>query len=360
MIICRRKNITFMKSRTKKYILVSIILIFLLSIFLYLYNHYKRTSLSLSHTHPVKTVNKQKVKVSIDNNPLGENIYICDSKNNRIIEVNPQKKIIWQMTGIQDPDDVQVYASNRLIINQENYSRVIEINTQTKKIVWSYGHLGVPGDTTGYLGEYVDDSFRLMNGNTLITDDVNMRSIAVNRKGQIVWQYGHTGIRSNMSGYLNAPNDSMPIPGGSILITNIGNHMAIDVNPSNNTILWQVNIPQLYPSDAVPLPNGNILSTDWVYPGKIQEITKTGQVVWTYQPQGADTLNHPSSTQLLPNGNYLIVDDHNDRVFVLNPVTKKILWQYGITGKAGIGANMLNDPSGVALATPMISPAFVK
>ena len=349
-----------MKLKTNKTIIIIIVIVIILLVSVFLYTSFKKASTKINNNKVIKTEKKIKAKVTVNTNPLGENIYICDSKNNRIIEVNPQKQIVWQMTGIEDPDDVQVYAKNRLIVNQENYSRVVEINTQTKQIVWSYGHLGVPGSTAGYLGKYVDDSFRLPNGNTLITDDVNMRSIEVNRQGQIVWQYGHTTIRSNLAGYLNAPNDSMPLPGGSILITNIGNHTAIDVSLKTQAINWIVNIPEFYPSDAVTLPNGNILSTDWVYPGKIQEITKAGQVVWTYQPQGTNTLNHPSSAQLLPNGNYLIVDDHNDRVFVLNPVTKKIVWQYGITGQAGIGKNMLNDPSGVALSTPMESPAFVK
>ena len=301
----------------------------------------------------------KKVKTTVSNNPLGTNIYICDSKNNRIIEVNPQKQIIWQMTGIKDPDDVQVYKQNRLIVNEEKYSKVIEINTQTKKIIWSYGHLGIPSVQPGYLGKYVDDSFKLPNGNVLITDAANMRIIEINKLHQIVWQYGVTGIQSNSLGFLNAPNDAMPQVNSSILITNIGNHKAIDINPNTKAIQWSVNIPESYPSDILVLPNGNLLSTDWVYPGKIQEITKNGGVIWTYQPTGVNTLNHPSSTQLLPNGNYLVVDDHNDRIFVLNPKTKQIVWQYGITGQAGIGFNMLNDPSGVALSIPMESPVFV-
>ncbi len=342
-----------------KFIFPILLIILFIGILIYVKHIQDSTHIAtkkiIVHKTPIK---KAPIKTVVAG-PLGQNIYICDSKNNRIIEVNPQKQIIWQMDNIKDPDDVQVYKPNRIIVNEEDYSKVVEINTKTNQIVWSYGHLGVPGSANGYLGQYVDDSFRIPGGNTLITDDVNMRVIAVNRLGQIVWQYGHTGIRSNAAGYLNAPNDAMPLPGGSILITNIGNHMAIDVSVKTRQILWQVNIPQSYPSDVVPLPNGNLISTDWVSPGKIQELTKQGQVVWTYQPTGINTLNHPSSTQLLPNGNYLVVDDHNDRVFVLDPKTKQILWQYGITGQAGIGANMLNDPSGVALSTPMESPAFV-
>ncbi len=340
--------------KNKKAIIIIIILLLILAIGIFFKNiHNKKVS-------PKIIKKKIKAKVAVNNGPLGQNIYICDSKNNRIIEVNPQKKIIWQMTGIQDPDDVQVYTKNRLIVNQENYSRVIEINTKTKQIVWSYGHLGTHGYTAGYLGKYLDDSFKLPNGNTLITDAGNMRVIEVNKAGQIVWQYGHTGVVSTKPGYLAAPDDAMPLPGQSVLITDVANHSAIDVSLKTQAINWIVNIPEFYPSDAVTLPNGNILSTDWVNPGKIQVITKAGKAIWTYQPQGANTLNHPSSAQLLPNGNYLIVDDHNDRVFVLNPKTKKIVWQYGITGQAGIGPNMLNDPSGVALSTPMESPAFVK
>ncbi len=347
----------------EKISIVVVIIILLSGIGIFVYHSFYKSTTSVSVSKRIvknaakKTTVKPKVNLS-SSTPLGGDIYICDSKNNRIIEVNPQKQIIWQMDGIQDPDDVQVYAKNRLIVNQEDYSRVVEINTLTKKIVWSYGHLGVPGATSGYLGEYVDDSFRLPDGNTVITDDVNMRIIAVNKAGSIVWQYGHTGVRSNAQGYLNAPNDAMPQVNGTLLITNIGNHTAIDVNEATKAIEWIVNLPQSYPSDAVVLPNGNILSTDWVSPGKVEEITRTGQVVWSYQPTGANALNHPSSTQLLPNGNYLIVDDHNDRVFVLNPKTQQILWQYGITGQSGIGQNLLNDPSGVALATPMLSPAF--
>ncbi len=350
-----------MKKFSKKTIyLILLYLIMLVIVGLIISKSYKANIYisKIKSTESIIKAQKAKQQAILASTPLGGDIYICDSKNNRIIEVNPQKQIIWQMDGIKDPDDVQVYAPNRLLVNEEDYSKVIEINTQTKSIVWQYGHLGVPGAQTGYLGKYVDDSFRLPNGNTVITDDANMRVIAVNKAGKVVWQYGHTGLPGTQAGYLDAPNDAMPLPNNSILITSIANHMAIDVNIAKKVINWQINIPQLYPSDAVPLPNGNILSTDWVYPGKVQEITQQGNVVWTYQPTGANTLNHPSSTQLLPNGNYLIVDDHNDRIFVLNPKTQQILWQYGITGVAGSGFNQLNDPSGVALAKPMESPAF--
>ena len=149
----------------RKYLVFYLLLITIPVVALILsYLYYDIPYLYAAQNLKVKAIHSNKVVDT--NNPLGGNIYICDSKNNRIIEVNPQKQIVWQMTGIEDPDDVQVYAKNRLIVNQEDYSKVVEINTTTKSIVWSYGHLGSPGSQAGYLGEYVDDSFRLPNGNT--------------------------------------------------------------------------------------------------------------------------------------------------------------------------------------------------
>ena len=46
---------------------------------------------------------------------------------------------------------------------------------------------------------------------------------------------------------------------------------------------------------------------------------------------GSARLRHPSSSNRLPNGNFLVSDDHNDRVVVINAVTDTIIWQYGIT-----------------------------
>jgi hypothetical protein len=37
----------------------------------------------------------------------------------------------------------------------------------------------------------------------------------------------------------------------------------------------------------------------------------------------------------LPNGNIIANDDLNHRVIVVDKATKKILWQYGVTGVFG-------------------------
>ena len=48
----------------------------------------------------------------------------------------------------------------------------------------------------------------------------------------------------------------------------------------------------------------------------------------------------------LPNGNIAVNDDYRHRVVVINPNTKRIVWQYGRTDLSGTGADRLRIPDG--------------
>ncbi|MBU6447656.1 hypothetical protein KGQ24_02340, partial [Patescibacteria group bacterium] len=105
--------------------------------------------------------------------------------------------------------------------------------------------------------------------------------------------------------------------------------------------------PISYPSDPQMTKAGNILVSDYSNPGKIIEISKTGNIVWEYGAAPGENLNHPSLAIELPNGNILANDDLNHRVIVIDKKTKQIVWQYGVTGKAGNGPGQLNVPDGL-------------
>ncbi|MEJ2480657.1 MAG: hypothetical protein P8Y78_10900 [Acidihalobacter sp.] len=49
----------------------------------------------------------------------------------------------------------------------------------------------------------------------------------------------------------------------------------------------------------------------------------------------------------LSNGNLLVCDDWNNRVVVIDPRTKKIVWQYGHKGVKGTSNGYLNVPDGM-------------
>ena len=92
---------------------------------------------------------------------------------------------------------------------------------------------------------------------------------------------------------------------------------------------------------------GNFLVASYTHPGKIIEISRDGKVVWDYTAAGEGGLNRPSLAIELPNGNIMANDDLNHRIIVVDKATKKILWQYGVTGQRGSAPGYLAIPDGL-------------
>nr|WP_310617971.1 aryl-sulfate sulfotransferase [Pantoea cypripedii] len=68
-------------------------------------------------------------------------------------------------------------------------SRVIEVNPQTRQIVWEYtGEKSGQAISTFY-SAYISNAQRLPNGNTLINEGQSGRLFQVTPQGQIVWEY---------------------------------------------------------------------------------------------------------------------------------------------------------------------------
>jgi hypothetical protein len=63
-------------------------------------------------------------------------------------------------------------------------------------------------------------------------------------------------------------------------------------------------------------------------------------------------LNHPSLAEQLPNGLIAANDDYRARVVIIDPRTRKIVWQYGHTGEPGTGPGHLRLPDGFDLLAP--------
>jgi hypothetical protein len=60
----------------------------------------------------------------------------------------------------------------------------------------------------------------LPNGNMLVNDDYNDRVIVIDRRTKrIVWQYGHRGVPGRAAGYLDDPDGVDMAPPDSLLIT---------------------------------------------------------------------------------------------------------------------------------------------
>ncbi len=74
----------------------------------------------------------------------------------------------------------------------KKYSRVIELDPITKKIVWEYK----ANPPEKFYSPIRGGCQRLPNGNTLITDDPKGRAFEVTKDGEIVWEF-YTPIIKN-------------------------------------------------------------------------------------------------------------------------------------------------------------------
>lgn len=76
---------------------------------------------------------------------------------------------------------------------QRDYSRVLEFEPVTLKIVWEYSPATIgyqtPGHAYRFYSGYQGSAQRLPNGNTLITEAVDGRIFEVTREREIVWEY---------------------------------------------------------------------------------------------------------------------------------------------------------------------------
>jgi hypothetical protein len=286
-------------------------------------------------------------------------LLIADRENNRLIIVNPRKQIVWRYptagagragNGLAGPDDAFVSADGRDISTNEEFSETIVVLTLARRsrVVWSYGHQGVQGSSSGYLS-HPDDAYLLANGQIQVADIINCRVLWLNHAKQIVRSLGNAGNCAHDPPHsLRDPNGDTPLPDGGLLVTEIGGW--IDRFSPTGKLAWSIPSPTDYPSDAQLLPNGRVLVAAYNSPGRIDILGAGGKIVWTYGPAaGPGALDHPSIAVRLPNGMIAATDDFHHRVVVINPTTTQIVWQYGHDGSAGAGPGYLRNPDGLDL-----------
>src|SRR5262249_48409490 len=79
-------------------------------------------------------------------------LLLADRNNDRVILLAPDHHIVWQRTGLQQPDDAFFTPGYRGVITNEEFDDTLtQLSLRTKRIVWRYGHAGVAGRATGYL-----------------------------------------------------------------------------------------------------------------------------------------------------------------------------------------------------------------
>jgi outer membrane protein assembly factor BamB len=290
--------------------------------------------------------------------PLPYPILIADRRNNRLIEVAPDKRIVWEFPSpnlkiYRGNEDVNFSADGRrLAVSEEDNFDVHIVDYEQRAITWTYG---VP-DTRGSQGtllNYPDDAHLLADGKFLTADIRNCRVLIVDPDtSKITTQWGQTGqCKHDPPRQLAWPNGATPMDNGDILVSEISGSWISRIT-RDGKVVWSVAAPKVkYPSDAFPTVDGKqVIVADFSKPGRVVIFDPlTGKASWEYfAADGEGMLDHSSIARELPDtGDVLIVDDLNDRVIVVDRQTKKIIWQYGVKNVKGHAPGYLNYPDGV-------------
>ena len=291
--------------------------------------------------------------------PLPYPILIADRRNNRLIEIAPDKRIVWEfptpnLTIYSGNEDVNFSPDGmRLAVSEEDNYDVHIVDYEKRELTWTYGTPEKGGSGPGQFN-YPDDAHLLEDGTFLTADIRNCRVVIIDPATQkIVTQWGKTGrthCYHKPPQYLGSPNGATPMDNGDILITEIRGAWITRITRAGK-VVWDMPAPRIrYPSDAFPTVDGKqVIVADFMKPGRVVIFDPaTKKVTWEYfVEKGEAMLDHPSLARELPDtGDILIADDLRHRVIVVDRKTKQIVWQYGVTDTPGHAPGYLYYPDG--------------
>ncbi len=328
-----------------------------------------QASTATAHTPPPTPAQRALGLPPVHSRVVPGYVLIADRNNNRLLLVSPGKKVVWSFPrpgdlrpgqSFADPDDAFWTPGYRGIsVNEEFNDQIALVSPRRRRLVWAYGRAGVAGSGPRELSN-PDDAYQLRNGELLVADIRNCRVLWIRPGKGIVRSIGRAGdCAHDPPVTLSSPNGDTPLPGGGVLVTEIGGW--VDRIDARGRLVATVRTPFTYPSDAQPLPGGRILVAGFQTPGVVDILGRTGRVLWSYSPaSGPGMLAQPSLAVRWPNGMIAVTDDWHHRVVVIDPRTKRIVWQYGHLGVAGSAPGYLNKPDGLDLlpaAAPRTSPS---
>jgi outer membrane protein assembly factor BamB len=296
-----------------------------------------------------------------DPSVLPGDILIADRSNDRLLVVDPRGRIVWRFpqpgrASLPLPDDAFFSPDGRrIVVTEEDVDVVSVVDVASRRIVWRYGAVGVPGSAPNRLA-HPDDAMLLPDGSIVAADIENCRLVVLRPPSH---RPAHTagspaaGCVHSPPRAWGSPNGAFPLTGGGTLVTEINGDW-VDGLSATGQVLWSTHPPGVfYPSDTNEVRRGLFVTVGWQSPGILETFDRQGRLRWRYRPGPGDPqLDHPSLALPLPNGDFLLNDDFNDRVVVIDPRTNRVVWQYGHTGVAGRAPGYLSRPDGIDLVPP--------
>jgi outer membrane protein assembly factor BamB len=206
---------------------------------------------------------------------------LVQPNNGQIVELGPDLKERWKMTGLLNPQDVQALPGDRFLVSEFQGQRVTERDS-SGKVLWTKS-------VSNPTGQGPQEAQRLTNGNTLIV--CRNMILEVSRDGKEVYK-------------IDRPNNDILTArkvrnGEIVLISSLGTVSRIDQTGKE---LKSFRMPaQVWTLGNEVLSNGNVLLSVTQL-NKVSEFDPDGKEVWS-----SGAMFQPMAASRAPNGNTWIV-----------------------------------------------------
>ena len=289
---------------------------------------------------------------------MPQNILIADRNNSRIISISPKGQVVWTHPVSAPSDAYLSYTGHTAVITQHTKSRIFTLEIDPGIVNYIYGHSDKAGSADNYLHDPQTAQEMPSGGEIVIADLGNCRILFV-RPNKHVPIHPLGGSATDCVHHVlsapytfSKPDAAFPSANGDLVVTELSPAW-VDVFDKSLKLLDQIKLSDAgftAPYDANEYAPGDLIVVDRTTPGVVEEFTATGTPLWRYDITSGDgELSRPTLARVLPDGNVLVADSGNDRVIVIDHNSKKIVWQYGHTGKPGAAPGYLHTPDSVAL-----------
>ncbi|GIW22081.1 MAG: hypothetical protein KatS3mg068_1088 [Candidatus Sericytochromatia bacterium] len=282
-----------------------------------------------------KDISKENKENIIYNNFLSSfGTLVFDERGNKIAIIDLNGQINWEYGKytLKSPKFAVFSDKKNILITDTGNNRILEINHK-KEVLWSFG------SNENNILNSPQSCIKTNDSTYLITDKDNKRVIEVNKEGNIVWQYGDLkdykmfgkSIFSlvNKSSYiLFNPVYADRLENGNTLICDTGNKRIIEVS-KDKKIVWQYpkKNEEFIANFAYKQANGNVLCAF----DKVYEITSEGNIVWNYSRNISDIdinwVLKNDKNQVLINFTRIVRRGVNQEIMLVD-LTGKVIWRY--------------------------------
>ncbi len=304
--------------------------------------------------------------VAGDPGAVPANVLIADRNNSRILSISPKGQVVWSH-AVSAPSDAYLSTTGHTaIVTQHTEARFFTLEIDPGRVNFIYGHSHKTGSKDNFLSD-PQTAQEMPNGEIVVADLGNCRVLFVRPPH-------HAPVNTLGGGSTNCVHHVLSVPytfskpdaafpssdgDGNLVITELSPAW-VDVFDHSLKLLDQIQVSEAgftAPYDANEYAPNDLIVVNRASPGIVEEFTTTGTALWRYDvTSGEGALNKPTLARVLPDGNILVADSGNDRVVVIDRNSKKIIWQYGHTGKAGTAPGYLHTPDSVALVPRSLPP----